>query len=74
MSLDGRESLEFPLPANVLPRTHRAVILSEEKPLDTQTPRGRPRFTAHPVGPIPADSTYRREGIHGDDGRRCRLH
>jgi len=69
VSTDGRASLEFALPADVPPGIHRAFVVIEEQLTERKLSRNRLNFSTYPVGPVPADSTYRREDIYGDDGR-----
>ncbi len=69
VSTEGRASLEFALPADVPPGIHRAFVVIEEQLTERRSSRGHVKFSTHPVGPVPADCTYRREEIYGDDGR-----
>jgi hypothetical protein len=69
VSTDGRASLDFALPAGVPPGIHRAFVVIEEQLTERMSSRGHLKFSTHPVGPVPVDSTYRREDIYGDDGR-----
>jgi len=69
VSTDGRASLEFALPADIPPGIHRAFVVIEEQLTEQKSARDQLGFSTHPVGPVPADCTYRREDIYGDDGR-----
>ena len=69
VSTDGRASLEFALPADVPPGIHRALVVIEVQLSERKFSNDQPKFSTHPVGPVPADCTYRREDIYGDDGR-----
>ena len=70
VSADGRASLEFALPADVPPGIHRAFVVVEEQLTERRSSRRQVRFSTHQVGPVPTDSTCRREDINGDD-RYC---
>jgi hypothetical protein len=69
VSTDGRALLDFALPADVSPGTHRAFVVIDEQLAEQKPSRDQLSFSTHPVGPVPADCTYRREDIYGDDGR-----
>ena len=69
VSTDGRALLEFALPAGVPPGIDRAVVVIEEQLTEQESSLDQLKFSTHPVGPVPADCSYRREDIYGDNGR-----
>lgn len=66
---DGTATLE--LPPDVLPGDHRAVLVIEETsgpPIVEATTKPFQLYT-FPLTNWPADATFRREDLYGDDGR-----
>ena len=56
------------VPPSVEPGEHQVVVV-----IDQQTSNGRKRapltFSAHNIGPLPEDFTFRREDLYDDWGR-----
>ena len=60
-------TLTIQVPADVVPGEHRVVVI-----VDSPTVPGTKRWlnlTPYPIGLIDPDFTFRREDLHGDDGR-----
>lgn len=64
---------EIILPAEMdLPvGTHRAVLVIDAEPLELQEPSAdtMPKLHSFALNNWPADATFRREDLYGDDGR-----
>jgi hypothetical protein len=65
---DGSAVIELQLPRSVPVGMHRAVVIVEEQPA-TEQPAGTPGLLPLAFEGWPADCTFRREDLYGDDGR-----
>jgi hypothetical protein len=59
------------VPSDIVPGQHRIVVVLEQETGETPAPMPKPPLEFHvsPWEGWPADCTFRREDIYGDDGR-----
>jgi hypothetical protein len=61
-------TLTLQVPPDIEAGSHAVVVVFED-PGELHQQRTALRFTPHPVGPVDAACTYRREEMYGDEGR-----
>ena len=70
VSPDGMAVIQLQVPRDVSAGVHRAVVIVEDEPAATQSAGAAPSdFLPLTFEGWPADCTFRREDIYGDDGR-----
>ena len=71
---EGEAAIELQVPADVEPGKHKAIVVLDERALDSSSPNVRSArppldFPQHDFGPWPDGLSLRREDLYGDQGR-----
>jgi hypothetical protein len=70
VSPDGTAVIQLQVPRDVSAGVHRAVVIVEEQAAVTgESAEARPTLLPLTFEGWPADCTFRREDLYGDDGR-----